>query len=246
MQELSYYYTESGPEEISEAWLQKSLEAKQVLIEWMVSIINNPDHRLSTLKNPPRENRQTMSDDGTIGEQFQGFEYNSREDSEPIHVSIDEIENRCKLAGVYVPKAFEEIKKHMPEVARFIAVGVGDWSGYNVIPHFHSPILKGDGSYNRDCRTITVVIPMNHSVPVEEDFIAQYVEYSKEQEEELQLGLIKEFYLYYKDDSFSKTTVKMPAPGQYLVLDFNSSKILHWLENNNRTKNEYLCLVAEC
>lgn len=245
MKDISYYYTESGPEEISEEWITKSLSNKEDLINFMLSSFDNPEHVLSTLKKPPRENRQTLSDDGTIGEQFQGFQYNSTEDDEPIAVPIEEIEDRCKAAGIYAPKAFQEIKKHLPNVSRFIAVYVGDWSGYQVIPHFHAPILKGDGSYKRDCRTVTIVIPVNHTVPVEETFVTQYIEYSKEKEKELQLDIIKQYYLYYEDDSFPKLEVRMPSLGQYLVLDFNSSKHLHKLENIKNNKNEYLCLVAE-
>jgi len=81
-------------------------------------------------------------------------------------------------------------------------------------------------------RCVTVVIPTNTYGPSTSYFWANYQdEVPHDPTDQTIKGHIQK--------------IKMPDPGQYLILDFDSVKTLHGVDNSLGNKNEFLCLMAE-
>lgn len=238
-----YYYIDAANDPnpiLSDEWIKSKSELKKyVVANYLELLASGHEESIKDLLQP-----DIMESLGTLNEFVKAHEFS--ETGELITDTAEQLLVKCKdVLNVEMPTAFAEIGNKMPAIARFIVVYIGKASNYQAMRHFHMnrPTASGNWS-NEDMRTVTIVIPYKTVAPVTETVKMQWIEYSPEKEKELRLSLIKNMFLYYEDEGAPIQEIKMPEPGQYLVLDFNSSKCLHWVENNDN-QNEYICLVAE-
>lgn len=169
----------------------------------------------------------------------------------PIEVAFDAYKEQY---GIDTDIAFNEMKKLSDVITRsFIVAFVGKVfnntykNGY-IHKHFHAPPTDENNVYASPGyrRTITAVIPTKIVDPVTEqvclqqfdyDFVGKTPIYNSYQNREWQEQNL--------DISTDIAKIKLPNPGQYLILDFTSSHTLHWIENNFNTRNEFICLVQD-
>lgn len=146
--------------------------------------------------------------------------------------------------GIDVPYIFETIKTITDFAARSFIVYTRN--GAPVRKHIHPPVLDRSGKYIRDRRSVTFGIPSTLVQPVtdvlyffESDFDFTGYDHSKLNPEEKLLlhdNII---------DAAKVPTEIIPFPdqGKCLVLDFNSTNTVHWVDHH--TKNEYIFIVYE-
>lgn len=170
---------------------------------------------------------------------------NFADDGSPIEIPIDILEQQVKeQSGFIAPKVFEEIEKiHTKGVNRFAISHVGEHTEYKAYGHFHPKIKNKDGSNHRECHTVVVIMPVNHSDPVTEKVFFNHQEKVDDNEERI-IELCRNTASPYETVRGNTLGITMPSPGEYLVVEFHGNRCLHWLENYG-TKNEYLCLIAE-
>lgn len=167
------------------------------------------------------------------------------EDGLPIEMSIDEIQSKLREdTGLIAPKAFDCIRKSFPNGAcRFAITYIDKHSSHRAHKHLHPRIMDKDGKNIRECRACVVVIPLNHPSPATERVFFNHQE-PNGHIEELLMDLCRWTASPYETVRGQVIDVLMPTVGQYLILDFMSSRCLHWVENYG-TENEYLCLIVE-
>lgn len=170
---------------------------------------------------------------------------NHHEDGSPIEMSIDEIQRKlCEDTGLNAPNAFDVVRKSFPKGAcRFAITYIDKHSSHRAHKHFHPRIMDKEGKNIRECRACVVVIPLKHLSPVTEKVFFNHQEL-RTHHEELIMDLCRWTASPYETVRGKVTELSMPNMGQYLALDFMSSRCLHWVENYG-TENEYLCLIVE-
>lgn len=163
----------------------------------------------------------------------------------PIEMSIEEVQQKLLAdAGLIAPKAFEFIKESFPNgVSRFGVTYVNKHSSYTAHKHLHPRIMAKDLKMIRECKTCLVVIPIQHTAPATEKLFLNHQE-PNDHQVELIMDLCRWTASPYETVRGHVLDVAMPSMGQYLVVNFISSRCLHWVENYG-TENNYLCLVAE-
>ena len=146
--------------------------------------------------------------------------------------------------SVSAPKMFEELSKRIEYVYGSMAVMVGEGSKYVAHKHFHPRAYNSTGELSADCRTVTVVVPYKITGPVTEKICFNPQTFTPDQERELRW--IKHTHSEYTDVKGEVFEIKMPDAGQYLIFDFNSSSVLHWTEQEDKSStNEFLCLLFQ-
>jgi hypothetical protein len=154
--------------------------------------------------------------------------------------------------------ALDELKRLTPDSTKAFLVYLGknnhssfDTSIGHLHKHFHPPMLDdvGQGNYlSNHRRTVTVVIPISVPDPVTENFCWTEFEFDF-------LSFWQPLHNFFgqsqwiadnlKIDESKTQKIKLPDSGQYLVLDFDSSHNLHWIENEQGSSNEYICLILD-
>lgn len=222
-------------------WSQKVLPSRNQNIKTLYELQNNPNHKMYNI--PIKMTLEEYERERSTYEWYTTSEWN--EDGSPIEITIPDLEQRVKEnSGLSCPTAFREIQKvHTSGIDRLGISHIGKLTNYHLHHHFHPPIKNKDGTYNRDCHSVVVIIPMTHNDPVTETVFLNHQEFVSMEEEHI-ISLCRETASPYTTLRGNVTSVLMPSPGEYLVLEFNGSRCLHWLENYG-TKNEYLCLLAE-
>jgi hypothetical protein len=167
------------------------------------------------------------------------------EDGLPIEMSVEEIQNKLREdIGLIAPKAFDFVRKSFPKGAcRFAITYIDKHSSHRAHKHLHPRIMDKDGKNIRECRACVVVIPLNHPSPTTERVFFNHQD-PRPPGEEIIMDLCRWTASPYETVRGQVIDLLMPKPGQYLILDFISSRCLHWVENYG-TENEYLCLIVE-
>lgn len=174
--------------------------------------------------------------------------YNSdmfTENGSPLEMGIENAQRKLyEETKLIAPKAFEIIRKvHTNGVNRMLLTYVGEISQYKAYGHFHPYILNQDGTKNRECTTCVVIVPLNHNETVTEKVFFNHQDILSDEEEAIMESCRKTASPYDKPRG-KVVDITMPSMGQYLIVQFQASRCLHWLENYG-TKNEYLCIIAE-
>lgn len=166
-----------------------------------------------------------------------------------IERSFDFYRSMC---GIDLPIAFNELRKLSPMIARSFIAFVGESSnrfdnthGY-VHKHFHPPARNLEFKYIANTRrTTTVVVPTKLRNEVSEVLCVQRYDFEFKGKDYVP-------YSYQREDWFERfpkvgevERIRMPNEGEYLVLDFESSHLVHWIENSLDSKNEFICLVND-
>lgn len=160
-------------------------------------------------------------------------------------ISITEIQSiMANRFSLFAPKMFEALSARIDYVYGSMAVMVGEGSKYVSHKHFHPRAYDSTGERSVDCRTVTVVVPHKINGPVTEKVCFNPQTFTPEQEKALRW--IKHTHAEYEEVKGEVFSIKLPDEGQYLIFDFNSSSVLHWTEQTDRTsRNEFLCLLFQ-
>ena len=112
----------------------------------------------------------------------------------------------------------------------------------NMMPHVHPPVK----TYRyKKCPTITVVVPVKIVEPVTEYFCFNHQENVPWDQFDLSTVTSVEWFKIAKDYNLSDdvTRIKLPDAGEYLVVEFDSSRDFHWIENISN--NHYMFFVID-
>lgn len=116
-------------------------------------------------------------------------------------------------------------------------VAINEESNYKMPKHVHSS-LTDSNNVEYDSKTVTVVVPTKI---VDELATTACFNYQEHMPCINVLGTGG-----FSDDVVGNVQyIDLPKEGQYLILNFNSTKTLHWVENVTGSKNEYLCITME-
>lgn len=177
---------------------------------------------------------------------FEWFNTESfNDDGSPNEINIATLEQWVEERSQFSsPTAFREIEKiHSTGINRFAISHVGKLTEYKAYGHFHPCIKNKDGTNHRECHTVVVIIPINHKHPITEKLFFNHQDTLTNEEEHI-VDLVRDIASPYETVRGNVLEVRMPSPGEYLVVEFQGSRCLHWLENYG-TENEYICLIAE-
>ena len=178
--------------------------------------------------------------------------------STPIQEICEQFQTKCSIDSFI---AFDEFKKLTSKAEKAFLVYVGKNSGsvfglenanvQHVHKHFHYPRMDEihSGNYMSDSRrTITAVIPINVPDPVTEMVCWITFEYDFSGAKNINTTHHKQAQWINENliiDENAMQKISLPESGQYLILDFDSSHNLHWIENAEGSNNEYICLVLD-
>lgn len=242
----SYYYIDADKDtelHFPEDKVKLMISMMEEFVDDLPKMIDgsmSPDLKIN---NPPPMEVLTQKRAINCGVQVLKFDENDQPLVFDTSVLIDQFK---EYTSIDVPNAYAELKKRMPRAKRSGIAYINEYANYEVSKHFHG-MLKSSKSLELidTLRTVTVIIPYKITAPIQETVSFQHLEYSKEKEKELQLDLYKLLAIEWEPDpNLPITTAKMPEPGQYLILDFNSTKCLHWVDNKFN-QNEYVCFLVE-
>jgi hypothetical protein len=222
-------------------WLQETIPRRKLQSERIFQEQNDKNSKMYNI--PVKLSLEELARTRLSYKYYVTDNFNS--DGSPIEINFEEIQNRLlRDAGLVAPKALELIKKVHPNGAsRFALTYVGEQSDYKAYGHFHPHILNQDGSYNRDCKTCVVIIPIDHTMPATEKVFFNHQEFVSDEEEEI-IETCRITASPYDKPRGNIVDIPMPNMGECLVVEFVGSRCLHWLENYG-TENKYLCLIAE-
>lgn len=178
-----------------------------------------------------------------------------KEISTPIDTICEQFRTKFDIDSTI---ALDELKKLTSKSAKAFLVYLGkdshssfDNSGGHLHKHFHPPTLDdvGQGNYmSNHRRTVTVVIPIRIADTVTESFCWTPFDFdflSFWQPPHDLFGQPKWIAENLTIDDSKTQKIKLPKSGQYLVLDFDSAHNLHWIENDEGSNNEYICLILD-
>lgn len=239
--ELSYYYIPADSNfNMTLDWMEQANVYREYILEKIIDAIDQKDPLVPDSEKPKKELYTTQS---PLMIPFYIYDYNKSSgklttfDSDGIDELVDKI-------GIHAPIALEHIKKALPKLTKFWLNYLDESCNFSLFPHCHCVLTNKDGSYDHDPRTVTVVIPTRHTVPVTETMKFTLSNYSLADKEKLHIDHIDVNYYGYRHDIEGEVIeVRLPSPGEYLVLDFNSHHYYHWIDNSN--PNEYLLLISE-
>lgn len=166
-----------------------------------------------------------------------------------IEEAFDEYRN---LLGINLPTAFEELRKLSPVTSMSFVAFVGKRSnkfenkfGY-VHKHFHPPATDINLKYiSGNRRTTTVVVPTKLANEVNEILCMQQIDYDFMANDYVAFAYETESWIDQLPKTSDVIKIRMPSEGEYLVLDFESSHMVHWIENSLDSANEFICLVND-
>jgi hypothetical protein len=166
-----------------------------------------------------------------------------------IENSFDIYRNVC---GIDLPDAFQELKNISPIVSSSFLVFVGKSAnrfnntfGY-IHKHIHPPEVSKDLKYiSPSRRSTTVIVPTKIKNSISETLCIQKVEYDFYGKDYIARSYQTEEWLSALPKVGDEIRIRMPSEGEYLVLDFESSHTLHWIENEMDSENEFICLVND-
>lgn len=222
---------------LSDEWIEARKIERGQNMERFAKKFNDENHRLYVFNNNIDYYLEAMKYNN-LGQMY--YRRASLEDTqataEYCHSQIIDI---CHTT---LPKAFDAIDKHQDGIDTFFMVLLNEDSKYRAEKHFHT---RNPLDRSKDRRAVTVVIPYKIVEPVNEYVKFQYVDSTIDKKSGLDINLVRDNILRTEEDpELPIQSIKMPDVGQYLVIDFNSTKCLHWVENNG-SKNEYICLITE-
>jgi hypothetical protein len=239
----SYRYTDSD-ENFSvdiDIWLEKAIPERKKKNDLILQEQNNTNSHMQHL--PVKLTEEQFEQERLLYKYYNTSKHT--EDGLPIEMSVEEIQSKLREdTGLIAPKAFDFIRKSFPNGAcRFAITYIDKHSSHRAHKHLHPRIMDKDGKNIRECRACVVVIPLNHSSPATEKVFLNHQD-PNGHTEELIMDLCRWTASPYETVRGQVTELLMPSMGQYLILDFMSSRCLHWVENYG-TENEYLCLIVE-
>jgi len=163
------------------------------------------------------------------------------EDKYPVEYIADVYRSRY---GIDVPYVFDTIKSITDFASRSFIVYTREKSP--VRKHIHPPVLDSKGKYVRDRRTISFGIPSTIVEPVTD--LLYFYESNFDFAGYDHSVLSPDEKLLLHDNIIDAATVPVetipfPDSGQCLVLDFNSTNTVHWVDHH--TKNDYFFIVYE-
>jgi hypothetical protein len=222
-------------------WLEKTIPDRQLKNEFILKEQHDTDSAYQHL--PIKFTKEQFEKERLLYKYYNTTKHD--EDGLPIEMSIEEIQHRLhEIIGLNAPKAFDFVKESFPKGAcRFAITYIDKHSSHRAHKHFHPRIMDKDSKNIRECRACVVVIPLNHPSPATEKVFFNHQDLRTHQEE-LIMDLCRWTASPYETVRGHVTELLMPAMGQYLILDFMSSRCLHWVENYG-TENEYVCLIIE-
>lgn len=239
----NYYYTDRDKDFSLDIdiWLEKAVPERQYKNDLILKAQNDSDSHLQHL--PVKLTKEQFEKERLLYKYYNTTMHH--EDGSPIEMSIEEIQDTLhKDTGLVAPKIFECIRKIFPNGAcRFAITYIDKHSSYRAHKHIHPRIMDKDGKNIRECRACVVVIPLNHTSPATEKVFFNYQDPGTHMEE-LVMDLCRWTASPYETVKGQVLELMMPDMSQYLVLDFMSSRCVHWTENYG-TENEYLCLIIE-
>jgi hypothetical protein len=238
-----YQYTDSD-ENFSidtELWLAKAIPERAMKNEHIFSEQQKVDSDMKHL--PVKLTKEQFEKERLLYRYYNTG--NHDENGLPIEMSIEEIQQTLLAdAGLVAPKAFEFIKKTFPNGAsRFALTYIAEHSSHKAHKHLHPRIMSKDLKNVREARTCVVVIPLEHKSPVSERVFFNHQD-PNDHQVELIMDLCRWTASPYETTIGHILDIMMPSMGQYLVIDFISSRCLHWVENYG-TENNYMCLIVE-
>ncbi len=224
-----------------ERWTQKVLPVRNHKGSLVHKYQNDPNSKLYDI--PVKMTIEELEKSRLTFEWFDTESYN--EDGSPNEIPIPTLEQWVEQRSQFsAPIAFREIEKiHSKGVNRFAISHVGKLTEYKAYGHFHPCIKNQDGSNNRECHTVVVIIPINHTQPATEKVFFNHQDMLTAEEERI-VDLVRNIASPYETIRNNVLEVCMPSMGEYLIVEFQGSRCLHWLENYG-TENEYICLIAE-
>lgn len=163
---------------------------------------------------------------------------------EELPYTIDEIEARYKEHyGFVLPSAFDIIRSFTPTVSKSFIVY--DCKKEPIRKHIHPPVTDAQGLHVRNRHTLTIGVPYNIVEPVD-DVVCLYsanIDY-----ENYRFPKTPEEGAAWHDSvinqaTFAESEVLFPDKNQFLILDFDSTKTVHW--GVHRTENEYVFIVCD-
>ncbi len=239
----TYYYT-SDDDNFSfdlDHWIGNIIPRRRMQGEAIYQKQNDPNGSMYNI--PVKLSLEELEKERLAFSYYNSGKFN--ENGSPLEMSIEEAQHKLyEEAKLVAPKAFDIIKQvHTNGVNRMLLTYVGEISEYKAYGHFHPHILNQDGTKNRECKTCVVMVPLNHTMPVTERVFFNHQDIVNNEEEEIIEACRKTASPYDKPRG-NVVDLLMPSMGQYLVVEFLSSRCLHWLENYGTT-NEYLCIIAE-
>lgn len=143
---------------------------------------------------------------------------------------------------IALPNAFKAVEERMEKMDRFAMIIINEDSNYVAGAHLHA---RNPLDRSKDMRTVTVVLPYKIVEPVDTYVKFQYIDYDIDKTSGHDISLTRDYFLHTEPDPDLPTQdIKLPDVGQYLIIDFNGTECLHWVENSG-SKNEYICLLFE-
>lgn len=156
------------------------------------------------------------------------------------------------VCGVDLPEAFNELQFLSPVIASSFLVFAGkDSNRFNntfgyIHKHVHPPMLGVDRKYIEPTRrTTTAVVPTKIVGSVSETLCVQQIDYEFLGKDYVNGSYQNAEWLESLPTVGDVIRIRMPNEGEYLMLDFQSSHMLHWIENDMDSENEFICLVND-
>lgn len=239
----NYYYTESDDQFSFDVdyWMKSMIIRRKAQAEAIYQKQNDPTTSMYDL--PIKLSLEELERERLAFTYYNCDKFD--ENGAPIEIPVEAIQQKLyQEIRLNAPKAFNLIKQvHNTGINRMLLTYVGEISDYKAYGHFHPHIENQDGTNNRDCKTCVVIVPLNHTMPVTERVFFNHQEIVDDKEEKV-IETCRKTASPYKTIRGKVLDIRMPNPGEYLVLEFLGSRCLHWLENYGTT-NEYLCIIAE-
>lgn len=222
-------------------WLEKAIPEREMKNEMIFREQYNEDSHMKHL--PVKLTKEQFEKERLLYRYYNTDKYD--EEGMPIELSIEEIQKQLwEDAGLVAPKAFELVRNIFPNgTSRFAITYVDKHSSYKAHKHLHPRIMSKDGKNIREARTCVVIVPINHNAPATEKLFFNHQELGTHIEE-LLMDLCRWTASHYETIKGQVIDIQMPSRDQYLVVEFMSSRCVHWVENYG-TENEYLCLIFE-
>ena len=236
---VSYYYIPADPNfTFKQEWLESCIErSRQFSYELTNSLSKDPTQPFSIVGEWYDLEQQEQF---TASELITHFDHD--ENDQLITYSATEIASMCEdVTGIKSDVVFNEIEKHLPKVGRLLIAYMLNGSAH----HFHSQIRNDGGAGYRDSKTVTIVIPTKRVEDTVDLLNFEYQEFTDQESANINLPILQMLYSPYDivQNTDNIVSVELPTMDQYLVVQFNSTKCLHWV--NSGTRNQYLCIVAE-
>ena len=111
-----------------------------------------------------------------------------------------------------------------------------------MIPHVHAPVKE----YNYEkCPNLTVIVPVKIVEPVTEEFCVKHYDYVPWDQFEYDKITHDDWFKVREglDTEGEVERIKLPDAGEYLVVEFEGSRDLHWVDNISN--NHYLYFILE-